>query len=268
MISDNPFDLELFFNLSHDLICIAGFNGYFKKVNQAVINTLGYSQDELFSRPINSFVYPEDLERTIASRESIKQGKPLLNFENRYVTKSGEIVWLLWTSVPVENQKAVFAIAKNITYRKKIEEYKRISNLLESKAKPVQPHLDNILSHSTPDDNVITISPADTAWLGRVEDYIKQHLGKVDLNLSLLSHELSMSERQFFRRLKQITGISPNKYIRTIKMQLAKEAIESGKYRTVAEVSYVAGFDTPAYFNKLFKEVYGVDAVELLKSKK
>lgn len=113
---------ELFFEISADLFFIAGYDGYFKKVNPAVLNLLGYSEEEVLAKPINDFVYKEDLERTILSREGVKTGNPLLNFENRYVTKNGEIVWLSWTSMPHIDNELVYAIAKNVTERKKQEE--------------------------------------------------------------------------------------------------------------------------------------------------
>lgn len=121
-MSPSDFNYELFFNLTPDLLCIAGFDGYFKKVNPAVLQVLGYSEDELFSRPINDFIHPEDQLTTQKYREQLHVFKPLLNFENRYLSKSGEIIWLSWTSMPVQDQQLVFAIAKNITYKKRLEE--------------------------------------------------------------------------------------------------------------------------------------------------
>lgn len=108
------------------------------------------------------------------------------------------------------------------------------------------------------------LSPADLSWLEELETLVRKYTGKTDLTLAALSYELAISERQLFRRIKSITGLTPNKYIRAIRLQIAREAIESGKYRTIAEVSYTAGFDTPAYFSKLFKEHYGRDVNELL----
>lgn len=128
--SADPFDLGLFFELSPDFLCIAGFDGYFKKVNPAVTKTLGYTEEELFAKPINDFIYTADRELTDKQRESIKNGSTLLNFENRYVTKNGDLVWLAWTSVPLEKEKLVYAIAKNITHKKKLEEDR--NNLLET----------------------------------------------------------------------------------------------------------------------------------------
>jgi PAS domain S-box-containing protein len=115
------FDFERFFNLSPDLLCIAGFDGYFKKVNPAVSNLLEYSADELYSRPINDFVHPYDKDATTRARENLAKSKPLHYFENRYITKSGKVIWLSWTSQPVESDSLVFAVAKDITHKKKLE---------------------------------------------------------------------------------------------------------------------------------------------------
>ncbi|TDW96725.1 sensor histidine kinase [Dinghuibacter silviterrae] len=122
MDGGSDYNVDLFFELSADLLCIAGFDGYFKRINPAVSKVLGYSIEELMSRPINDFVYQEDKAITDKHRDNLRRDIPLLNFENRYVTKSGEIVWLSWTSMPLEKEKLVYAIAKNITHKKKQEE--------------------------------------------------------------------------------------------------------------------------------------------------
>jgi len=120
--SNDVFNLEYFFELSPDLLCVAGFDGYFKKINPTVCKTLGYTPEELFSRPIDSFVHIEDRDLTSKKRQNIIRDNPLLNFENRYITKSGEVVWLSWTSMPIPSENVVFAIAKDITHKKKQEE--------------------------------------------------------------------------------------------------------------------------------------------------
>ncbi len=114
-------DYSSFFENTPDLVCIASKEGFFKSVNIAVVNKLGFSKEELLSRPINSFIYSEDLEKTSRTREEMFLGKPLVNFENRYLTKKGEIVWLHWTSFYLPHKGSVFAIAKDITHQKKIE---------------------------------------------------------------------------------------------------------------------------------------------------
>jgi PAS domain S-box-containing protein len=126
LLSTDTFDIDLLVQLSPDMICIAGYDGFFKKINPAVSKTLGYTRQELLSKPINKFVYIEDKVATIESRESVKRSIPLINFENRYVTKSGELVWLSWTSIGIEEQQIVFGIAKNITHKKRLEEDRNI----------------------------------------------------------------------------------------------------------------------------------------------
>ncbi|TCK80597.1 helix-turn-helix domain-containing protein [Albibacterium bauzanense] len=247
--SKGSFDLEKFFELSPDLLCIAGYDGYFKKINAAVSKTLGYTKEELFERLIIDFVHVEDREETLRTRRLIRNNDPLLRFENRYITKSNEIVWLTWTSMTIESEKVIFAIAKDITYRKKLEEYRRIAD---------------ILGNSSQEGIGDEYSAADQAWLSEFEKLIRKYTGKIELNINMLSNEMAMSERQLFRRTKAIMGITPNQYIRIIRLQIAKEAIKTGKYRTVSEIAYLAGFETPAYFNKLFKGVYSFDVGELL----
>lgn len=117
---------EKFFDLSPDLLCIAGFDGYLKRINPAVSKLLGYTAEELMSRPINEFVYPDDQISTNLARNELRSRVSLFNFENRYVTKTGDIVWLLWTSLPIESDKLIYAIAKNITYKKELEEERNL----------------------------------------------------------------------------------------------------------------------------------------------
>lgn len=124
--SENQPDLETFFRLSHDNLCIAGYDGYFRRVNPAFVKLMGYSEEELFAVPISSFVHPQDRELTAETRALILEDKPLLHFENRYITKAGEIVWLTWTSIPDQAQELIYAVSKNITHIKKLEEDRQL----------------------------------------------------------------------------------------------------------------------------------------------
>jgi PAS domain S-box-containing protein len=157
--SNEVFNLEHFFELSADLFCIAGFDGYFKKVNSSVSKTLGYTNEELLSRPIDSFVHVEDRDLTSRKRDNIKNDNPLLNFENRYVTKSGEIVWLSWTSMPVKSENLVFAIAKNITHKKKLEDDRNAALTNLTKINNNLKHLTYSTSHDlrSPVSNLLSV---------------------------------------------------------------------------------------------------------------
>lgn len=116
------YSLVPFFESSPDFLCIAGFDGYFKMVNPALCKLLGYTKEELLSKPVNEFIYPDDRKLTSKHRDNIWEGKPLLNYENRYVSKQGKVIWFSWNSMPKKDEKLVYAIAKNITYIKKHEE--------------------------------------------------------------------------------------------------------------------------------------------------
>ena len=117
----NEFDLFPFFERTPDLVCIASREGYFKKVNHSVIQKLEYTQEELFARPIHTFIHPDDKPETARTRAELINGKPLVNFQNRYLTKTGKTIWLDWTSIYFPEQEVVFAIAKDVTDRKVLE---------------------------------------------------------------------------------------------------------------------------------------------------
>jgi PAS domain S-box-containing protein len=116
-------ELDCFFMLSLDMLCIAGFDGHFRRVNPAWHRVLGYSEEELLSRPFMDFVHPDDREATIAaSMKQIERGEDVICFENRYFHKDGTLRWLMWTSTPFREQQVVFGAARDITERKAAEE--------------------------------------------------------------------------------------------------------------------------------------------------
>jgi PAS domain S-box-containing protein len=122
MLNDSTFELLPFFEMTPDLVCIANKEGYFKKVNKATIDKLGYTEEELFTKPIFTFMHPDDRERTGAERQKLLNGSPMINFQNRYLKKSGEIIWLDWTAIYFPDKELVFAIAKDVTDRRRREQ--------------------------------------------------------------------------------------------------------------------------------------------------
>src|SRR5207249_326810 len=114
--------VERFFTMSLDMLCIAGFDGYFRRLNPAWERTLGYTVDELSSRPFLSFVHPDDREATIAEVNKLSQGVETISFENRYRCKDGTYKWLLWKAAPLVSQQRIYAAARDMTERKRGEE--------------------------------------------------------------------------------------------------------------------------------------------------
>lgn len=116
----SPTDSELqrLFDLSLEMLCIAGTDGYFKRLNPAFEATLGYSLGELLSRPFIEFVHPEDREATLAEIRKLREGIPTVHFENRYRCKHGSHRWLAWTSMP-QADGLLYCTALDVTEQKR-----------------------------------------------------------------------------------------------------------------------------------------------------
>jgi PAS domain S-box-containing protein len=114
-------DPRVFFALSNDLLVIAGADGYFHRLNQTWEKTTGYTIEELRSRPFLEFVHPDDRERTLDTAKRNFSGGEIKGFENRYICKDGSIRWFLWNSVPSKQANLSYAVAHDITDRKKVE---------------------------------------------------------------------------------------------------------------------------------------------------
>ncbi|MFQ6019393.1 MAG: EAL domain-containing protein [Dehalococcoidia bacterium] len=112
------------FTLSLDLLCIAGFDGYFKQLNPAWEKTLGFTIEELQAKPGIEFVHPEDRERTRAVAQKLWPSgeKDIISFENRYRCKDGSYKWILWTATASMEERLIYAVGSDITERKRAEE--------------------------------------------------------------------------------------------------------------------------------------------------
>jgi PAS domain S-box-containing protein len=114
-------DLRRFFTVSLEMLCIAGFDGYFKRLNPAWEKVLGYPLQELCDRPFLDFVHPDDLEATTAEAARLAEGNVAVRFENRYRCADGSYRWLLWNAVGLPDEEKIFAAASDITERKQFE---------------------------------------------------------------------------------------------------------------------------------------------------
>ncbi len=113
--------LDRFFELSSDLLSIAGLDGYFRRVNPAFTRALGFSQEELLARPFIDLVHPEDRQATREQLARLDQGQSVLHFNNRYQTKDGGWRWLSWASSPSPGEGLIYAVARDVTDQMRAE---------------------------------------------------------------------------------------------------------------------------------------------------
>jgi PAS domain S-box-containing protein len=110
---------EQLFEMSLDNVCVAGFDGYFKRVNPSWTRTLGWTADELLAKPIIEFVHPEDRASVFADRARLMAGESLGSMINRYQCKDGSYRWFEWRSVADLERERVYAVARDITEQKR-----------------------------------------------------------------------------------------------------------------------------------------------------
>jgi len=121
--SKHPRDtLDRFFTLSLDLLCIAGLDGYFKRVNPAWERTLGYTTEEMTESPFLEFVHPDDQANTIAEVAKLASGADTISFENRYRAKDGSYKLLQWNAKPFPEDQVIFAAARDITEHRRAQQ--------------------------------------------------------------------------------------------------------------------------------------------------
>jgi PAS domain S-box-containing protein len=114
--------LDRFFTLAPDMLGILGFDGYFKHVNPSWREILGFTEQQLLARPVLEIIQAEDREATAAYLERLKQGAPVVNFDNRCACRDGAYRWLGWTASAFSSEGLVYVFVRDITSQKRAEE--------------------------------------------------------------------------------------------------------------------------------------------------
>jgi PAS domain S-box-containing protein len=121
-VTSAPAELQRFFDLSIDMLCVLGYDGYYKRVNPAFQRTLGFTESELLAQPFVDFVHPDDREASLADVERLGSGIQTGVYEERHLHKDGSYRWLQWTAVPGGDESSCYALARDVTDRKHAEE--------------------------------------------------------------------------------------------------------------------------------------------------
>lgn len=108
-----------FFEFSNEMLCLADSRGYFTRVNPAWTRTLGWSADELTSRPYMDFVHPDDVQATTREAHLLVEGThETVWFENRYRCRDGSYRWLSWQAKTIVETGQIVAAARDVTTQK------------------------------------------------------------------------------------------------------------------------------------------------------
>ena len=195
MITDFS-EYDRFFNVAPDLLCIAGFDGYFKELNPAWEKILGFTTDELKAKPFIEFVHPEDQEATDAETRKLTTGEDSIRFENRYLCKDGSYKWLSWSVTASLEQGLFYAVVRTVSEDRPVEPGTpyRETAISEPTASSPEQYLLHTLMENTPDhlyfkdteSRFIRINKSLADWfgLGHPEDAI----GKTDFDFFADAH--------------------------------------------------------------------------------
>ena len=162
-----------FFEVSVDMLCCLDFSGYFKRLSASWERALGFTRQELMSRPFIEFVHPDDRARTLAQNASVRDGGRALGFENRYLCKDGSFRWFRWNAAPIMVGKSIYGVARDVTDEKAaLAERERLVAELQQALAEVK-----TLQEILPICSYCRKIRDDGNYWHSVEDYVARHTG-------------------------------------------------------------------------------------------
>ncbi|MDP4270289.1 MAG: response regulator, partial [Bacteroidota bacterium] len=140
--------------------------------------------------------------------------------------------------------------------------HSRIVNLLDTRRKIAAQFAiaDQANKEKTPDLK----NPLDHEFITKITNYAEEHLSDENIDISDIANSVNMSYSTLYRKVKALTGLSINEFIRKIRFRNAENYLLTGKYN-VSEVMLMVGINSPAYFRKCFKEEFGVSPSDYIK---
>lgn len=167
-------NFESLFQLSNDLICIAGLDGFFKKVNPAFSNVLGWDNKVLLNTSFFELIHPEDVESSKMVVKRLASGENTINFTNRFKIKDGSYKVLQWVATPEPNTGNLFAIARDIS-EEKVKEQQLV--LSEERARAFFENSQGFMCTHDLEGNFLTVNGAGAIILG----YTRQEILSMSL---------------------------------------------------------------------------------------
>jgi PAS domain S-box-containing protein len=173
-------ELDRLFAITPDLIVVAGFDGYLKRVNPAFEALLGYTEAEARARPYLDFIHPDDRGSTVAQRTQRRNSELNEPIENRYRCKDGSYRVIEWTASPVVKEQVSYAVGRDVTERRRAEADLRTAEEQTAALAEQQAALRRVatlVAHSTPPEQLFAavtaevgqLLPVGSAAMGRYE---------------------------------------------------------------------------------------------------
>ena len=143
--------------------------------------------------------------------------------------------------------------------------HSRINNLLETRKKiasllalaDIQPKQESAVS---------SLNKLDNEFLQKITQIIEENLEMEKMDIAFIADKMCMSHSTLYRKIKGLTDMSANEFIRKVKMHKGVELLMSGQY-TISEIAYMIGFSSVAYFRQCFKDEYGMSPSDYVKQK-
>ncbi|WP_051324528.1 GAF domain-containing protein [Candidatus Solirubrobacter pratensis] len=187
-------ELEEFFDLSIDLLCIVGFDGYFKRVNASLERTLGYPKPELYSLSVFDITHPDDVEPSREALGRLAEGHDLVGFEARVICGDGSVRWLEWNTRTMPERGVVYGVARDTTERRRAEaELGEAHRMLEARRDELRMlaeeqaalrRVATLVARETPPDEVFA---AVAREVGEILGVDATHLGRYDPDGTVVS---------------------------------------------------------------------------------
>lgn len=160
---------EKLFNLSNDLVCIAGTDGYFKKINPSFHSILEWDEEYLLKTPFFNIVHPDDLEQCKQDVARLAKGYPSINTIYRFATPKGIYKTIQWVITSEPATGSLFATGRDIS-EEKIKEEKLIAS--ENKARMFFENSQGLMCTHDLDGNFLTVNTAGASILGYTPDEV------------------------------------------------------------------------------------------------
>ncbi len=200
---------ERLFSVSRDLMCVTGFDGYFKELNPAWEKTLGWTLPELKARPLAHFVHPEDHQILQKVMDALFQGENVSEFEIRFRCKDESYRWLTWNATPYLQRKQIYAVARDDTRHKNSEAALKES---EEKYRNLFENSKDVVYISLPEDKFLDVNPAGVTLFG--------YASKAELLDICLSRDLYVDPRD---RLAMLNEFEKNGLVKDYEVRLKRK---------------------------------------------